>query len=210
MAIPPTIPTSFVPPSPSAARRRYRFDFGSAFAVLAYGLFLIMLALSVGVFLYGGILTGQKESKDAELETALDDMKTEQAEKFVRLESRLSGGQQLLDKHVAFTGFFRVVETLLPATVRFSSLRLAMADTNGAVLEASGVAKTFNALAVASANLAGDRRIRDAIFSSISVNKDNTVSFSLTATLDPELIVFSASSAVAATPTEPAATTTTP
>lgn len=203
MALPPTIPTSFVPPSPAAARQRYRFDFGNVFAVFAYGLFLIALGMAVGVFLYGGILDGQKASKDAELTKALDALNKERAESFVVLESQLSTGQQLLDEHVAFTGFFNVIETLLPSTVRFSTLRLSIIDENSATIEAAGVAKTFNALASASASLAGDGRIRDAIFSRISVNKDNTVAFSLTAKLKPELIMFSASGASEAPPAEP-------
>ncbi len=204
MALPPTIPTSFVPPSPAAARQRYRFDFGNVFAVFAYGLLLVMLGMAVAVFLYAGILDGQKASKDVELTKALGELNKERAESFVILESQLSAGQQLLNEHVAFTGFFEVVETLLPSTVRFSTLRLSIIDENSATIEAAGIAKTFNALAAASASLAGDGRIRDAIFSRISVNKDNTVSFSLTAKLKPELIMFSASAAPEASLPEPA------
>lgn len=203
MALPPTIPTSFVPPSPAAARQRYRFDFGNVFAVIAYGLLLVALGMAVGVFLYGGILEGQKASKDAELTKALEALNKERAESFVILESQLSSGQQLLDEHVAFTGFFKVIETLLPSTVRFSTLRLSIVDENNATLEAAGVARTFNALAAASASLASDGRIRDAIFSRISVNKDNTVGFSLTAKLKPELIMFSASAASEVPQAEP-------
>lgn len=58
------------------------------------------------------------------------------------------------------------------------------------------MARSFNALAAASNAFATDGRIKDAIFSNISVNKDSTVSFSLSAMLDPKLIIFEPSAAV--------------
>ena len=100
-------------------------------------------------------------------------------------------GATLLAGHVAFSGFFALVETILPTTVRFTAIHLSLDDTGGASLDGSGVAKSFNALAAASAAFATDGRIKDAIFSSIAINKDNSVSFSISASLDPKLVAFS-------------------
>ena len=58
-------------------------------------------------------------------------------------------------------------------------------------MEGTGVAKSFNALAAASAAFAADGRIKDAIFSNININRDSSVSFALAATLDPKIIAFS-------------------
>ena len=58
-------------------------------------------------------------------------------------------------------------------------------------LAGSGTAKSFNALAVISTTFATDNRIKEAIFSNIVVNKDNSVSFALSASLDPKLVAFS-------------------
>jgi Tfp pilus assembly protein PilN len=55
-------------------------------------------------------------------------------------------------------------------------------------IEGTGTAKSFNALAAASTALASDGRIKDVIFSAITVNKDATVSFSVSATLDPKIV----------------------
>ena len=81
----------------------------------------------------------------------------------------------------------------MPSTVRFTSLHLILDPTGAgtAKVEGAGTAKSFNALAATSAAFATDGSIKDAIFSSIKVNKDNSVSFLLQAMLDPKGITFS-------------------
>lgn len=215
MALPPTIPTSFVPHSSSAATRRYRFDFIGAFGFLAYGVFFATLVLAVGAFLYAGVLAAQLKSKDAELVKERSKINTTLAHQFVRLDNRLKEGHLLLNNHVALSNFFSKLGTVLPVTVRFSALHINATDANKIVLDGSGVAKNFNALADASASFAKGGDIKDAIFSRLVVNRDNSVSFTLAATIDPKLIVFKANaveveSAPAASVSTTTATTTQP
>lgn len=187
-----SIPTSFVPKSASssAGARRFRGDYTGAFGFLGYGVFAIVFALAVGVFFYGRILAGTQAAKEAELARAEAAIDPATAVAFVRLRDRLDAGQQLLGGHIALSGFFALLETLLPTTVRLTALHLSLDDTNSIKLSGSGTAKSFNALAAASIAFATDGRIKDAIFSSIVVNKDNSVSFALSAVLDPKLVAF--------------------
>jgi hypothetical protein len=214
MALPPTIPTSFVPHSSANAPRRYRFDFIGAFSFLAYGIFLLTIALAVGVFLYAGVLAAQLKSKDIQLAKERDKINTTLAHSFIRLDNRLIAGQKLLDDHIALSNFFRTLGTALPNTVRFSALQLNATDAKKIIVSGSGVAKNFNALASASVSFASGGDIKDAIFSRIVVNKDNSVSFALVATVDPKLISFNVAT-LAVPPAEPSseaasATTTQP
>lgn len=191
MDIPPTIPTSFVPQSASAAARRFRSDFTGAFGFFAYGVLGVVFVLAVGVFFYGRILAATQAGKDAALTKAEAAIDPATVKGFVQLRNRLNSSATLLANHVAFSGFFTLLETLLPSTVRFTSLHLSVTEKKITNLEGSGTAKSFNALAAASVAFATDGRIKDAIFSNIVVNKDNSVSFSFSATLDPALVAFS-------------------
>ncbi len=210
MALPPTIPTSFVPYSASAQTRQFRTDYSNAFKFFVYGVLGLAVLLALGVFAYGRILAATQASKDAELAKAEAMIDSATVENFVRLRNRLVSSQTLLNNHVAMSGFFSALEKILPATARFSILHLVADSTTGKVkLDASGVAKSFNVLAAVSSAFSADGRIKDAIFSNIVVNpRDNSVSFTLSATLDPKLVAFTptVSSAIVA----PAATTTTP
>lgn len=188
MALLPTLPTSFVPPSASSAVSTYR---SNALSFFAYAILGIVFVLAIGVFLYGRLLASELSSKETflhEAETAID---LATVESFVRLRDRLASGENLLDGHVAFSGFFSSLEKLLPTTVRFSSLHLSVDIAGVSRVEGTGSAKSFNALASASTAFSEDGRIKDAIFSNITINEDSSVSFVLSATLDPKLTAFS-------------------
>ena len=190
MALPPTIPTSFVPHS-SVVPRRFSADFTGAFGFLAYAVLGVVFLLALGVFFYGRILAADKASKDEELLAKVQAIDPKTIEIFVRLRDRLTSSATLLSNHVAFSGFFSSLEKILPTTVRFTTLHLSLDAAGSSKVDGAGISKNFNTLAAASTALAADGRIKDAIFSNINVNKDSSVSFSLAATLDPAIIVFS-------------------
>lgn len=196
MALLPSIPTSFVPHVPGASSAgRPQSDTSHLFAFLCYGALLVVFVMAVGVFAYGQILKGQQTAKDAALAKAEAGIDPATVEGFVRLRNRLTYGSQELSAHVAFSNFFNALETLLPSTVRFSNLHLSMDPTGTMLIDGAGVAKSFNALAALSSAFAQDGRIKNAIFSKLSVKPDNSVTFGLAGTLDPKLIAFSATSA---------------
>lgn len=190
MDLPPTIPTSFVPRPSASTRSGFHLDFTGTYGFIAYGVFVIVFALAISVFIYGRILLAEKTSKDAALVKAESSIDSATVIGFVRLRDRLTSGQTLLQNHVALTGFLAALEALLPSSVRFTSLHVTIDDARKAKLEGTGTAKSFNALAAASTAFAADGRIRGAIFSNIVVNKDDSVSFVISATIDQKAITF--------------------
>ena len=190
MALPPTIPTSFVPHS-TAAPQKFRSDFTGAFGIFSYAVLGIVFLLALGVFFYGRILASSRSAQDAALAEQVKNIDQATVENFIRLRNRLTSSEALLNGHPAFSGFFSSLEKVLPSTVRFTTLHLLVDSTGTPKLDGTGVAKSFNALAAASTAFAGDGRIKDAIFSNININTDSSVSFSLAAALDPKIIAFS-------------------
>ena len=187
MALLPTLPTSFVPPSASSAVYAYR---SNTLSFLAYASLGIVFVLAIGVFFYGRLLASELSSKETALRQAEAAIDPATVGSFVRLRDRLASGETLLKGHMALSGFFASLEKLLPTTVRFSSLHLSVDSAGVSKIEGTGSAKSFNALAAASTAFAQDGRIKDAIFSNITINGDASVSFVLSAVLDPKLIVF--------------------
>jgi Tfp pilus assembly protein PilN len=161
------------------------------------------------VFVYENMLTTTQQAKKADVVQKQKDLQVETVEEFVRLQNRLTTSAALLDAHPAYSKFFSALETMIPATVRFTSLNISRDEAGVPKITASGLAKSFNALASASDALASDNRLKDAIFSGISINSNGSVSFSLTATLDPKIIAFTQDAPVEpsvqeeATPEEP-------
>ncbi len=201
MALPPTIPTSFVPYSASSSTRRFRADYSGALGFFAYLVFFFALALAIGVFFYGRILDATQSAKDAELSKAEAAVDPATVKSFLELHNRLASGEQLLSKHSALSNFFTLLATIMPTNVRFSSLHLSVGSSGAVQVEGTGTAKNFNTLAATSIAFAADGRIQNAIFSNIAIKKDNSVTFGFNSTLDPKLVAFSPSAAAAAAAT---------
>jgi hypothetical protein len=151
----------------------------------------IVFALAIGVFLYGRILDANKATKDTALKDATASIDLATVQSFVQLRDRLNASKTLITNHIALSGFFSLLESLIPSTVRFSTLHLAVDSAGIAKVDGTGISKSFNALSVASKAFATDGRIKDVIFSKMSINKDSSVSFGFSASIDPKLIVFS-------------------
>jgi hypothetical protein len=177
----------------SNSPRGSSFGFVTILSALAYFLFVLALVAAGGVFLYGNILASQKTSKDAALASAESSIDQGTISDLVRLRDRLSSAQTLLNNHIALSGLFNLLETVTPSDADFSSVNVTIDDSGNALLVADGTAKSFNALAAASDDFSTASGLKNAIFSNLAVASNGSVSFVLSATLEPSLIAYTGS-----------------
>lgn len=149
----------------------------------------LVVAFAIGTFAYGKFLDQTLAHKQAQLSEAQSQVDENTIEEFVRLRDRLSSADGMLSNHVVLSRFFDTLEALTLQGVRFDDLKLVVAGDNTAQLEMSGSAKSFNALAAQSNALAGEKRIKRAIFSDITITGTKLVSFKMTADIDSKLIL---------------------
>lgn len=199
VALPPTIPTSFVPKQPVTASRRLRSG-ANLFLVVGFICLTLSLVGAGAAFGYEKYLEGVRDSKAAALATAEKSINVDMVEEFIRLRNRLIATETLLNQHVATSQFLDVLETRTLQTVRFSSLTFHVNEDRSAEIEMSGTARSFNALAAQSSSFAAEKRIRRAVFSNITVDKDGGVAFRLTADIEPRLVIMNAVPEGAAAP----------
>lgn len=214
MALPPTIPTSFVPKQPVTATKR-RSTGSNPFLALAY-IILGLAVIGCGlVFGYQYYLDGVAKKKANDVLAAQNQIDQATVTEFIRLRDRFTAAKDILNRHVVLSQYFDVLENLTLQGVRFNSLKMDVLEDRRARIDMAGTARSFNTLAAQSQSFATDKRIKRAIFSGINVtSKDNSVGFDLTAELDPTLVVANTSAAApssADVQTVPSsATTTTP
>ncbi len=166
------------------------------FLVVAFIVAGIVILMAVAVFAYGQFLHSEAEQKAAELNAAQAGVSQDTVAGFLRLKNRLTSADTILSQHIALSQFFSVLENLTLASVRFTALGVTVTPDHGADIKMTGVAKDFNALAAQSAAFASEKRIKQAIFSGINVDKSG-VSFSVSAKLDPKLVMLPAAEAFA-------------
>ncbi len=211
MALPPTIPTSFVPPS-SSGPRRFTSDYTGAFGFFGYGVFVLVIILSIGVFSYDKVLDAQLKAATDNIAQAEKRINSDTVHDYVELRNRLDSGRVLLQNHIALSDFTGVINMDLPTTVRFTSMHLAVTDTQKVTFDANGTAASFNALASLSKKIGELGHVKDAVFSNIAINKDSkagpSVTFSVMGSVEPDYTKFKALPLQVATTTGPTATTT--
>lgn len=191
MALPPNIPTSFVPKQPVSTQPRRKQENG----VLYYGALFLLGAAVVGAgltFGYQKYLESVQTARKAKLEQAEKSINVDTVESFIRLRNRIHASESLLNQHVYATQFFDVLEKITLQNVRYQSLILSIGEDRTAKIEMHGIARSFNALAAESAEFAKEKRIKRAIFSNISADKNGVVTFALRAELDPKLLLRTA------------------
>lgn len=204
MALPPTIPTSFVPRQ-VVVTRKSTIGF-NPFLLIAYVIFGIWVIVGLLVFSYQWYLTGVVKQKAQELTTAQNNIDQTSVNDFVKLRDRFTISKQTLDKHVMLSQFFDKIESITIQNGRFTNLRLTVLDNRTAKIQMGGAAKNFNALAAQSSSLTSDKEIKNAIFSGfVPDSKTGTVTFQLDADLEPSLITQTLASAqIEASPPAPA------
>lgn len=213
MALSPSIPTSFVPKQGAPSRRPSASN--NVFLLISVVIFGLTLLSAGAVFLYSNYLKSSEEARGNQLIAEQKKVSVNEVEQFLRLKNRLVVSQTLMQQHVLLSQFLNELEKITLSNVRFSSLSLQVAPDRSATLTMVGQARTFNALAAQSKTFASEPYIKSAIFSNISPNPtDKTVAFSITAMLDPRIIVQAASPSVGVSPTNttntaPATTTST-
>lgn len=163
----------------------------SAVTMIALILLGIALIGCAGVFGLEYYLSGVAKKKAAQVAATEAAIDTESVEAFIRTRDRFIASQDLLDRHVRSSDFFVLLDKVTLQTVRFSALAFSVAEDRSATIQMTGTARTFNALAAQSSLLAGEKYIKRAIFANITVNDNGTVSFTLDADVDADLITES-------------------
>ncbi len=191
MALSPSIPTSFVPKQPvtPAGNKRYSSSGTSVFLIIATVIFVLAIAVAIGTFAYDKYL--QNESNvEAKLVLAKEEKTaTTTLSDLILLQNRLTAAQTVINQHIALTQFFNLLGNITAKDVTFSSVSIAVAEDRTATLSLHGIAKNFNALE--NESLLFDQQtqyIKNPIFSDFVLNKDNTVTFSVSGTLTAPLV----------------------
>lgn len=189
----PQVSTSFIPKKPLAETRVARARGGNGlFFLLAILVFIASIIAAGGAFLYGRYLSVSLDSKKASLAKyeASYDLPTIQA--LIRFDSRITEAKKVLTTHIAPSAIFTFLSQQTLEKVQFKNFSYTVgAADHPATIEMSGVADSFATIALQSDQLGSTQLLKDIIFSNISVEGASKVSFSVSASIDPSLLLYS-------------------
>lgn len=186
----PQVQGSFIPKQALTATASRNAGPG-LFLLVALLVFLASLFAAGGVFAYQQLLDRSLAQKDNQLKTAEGAFDALAIQDLVRMDKRLIEAEALLQKHNAVSALLLFLGTITLERVQFTSMEFELQPDGSATLSLGGVADSFSGVALQSDQFGASKVLRDVIFSDIIVTDTGRVSFSVNATVEPELILYS-------------------
>lgn len=188
------IRSSFIPKDAGNIGASIRTPNGSSgifdLLVLVAVVFLVAsVALGIGVFLYVEFLQTSLTSKKQQLARAQDAFEPTLIAELTRLDDRLKASQTLLDRHVAPSIVFDLLEQLTLETVSFSNFSFDATQAEGMKVTMQGVAQSVNSIALQADLIAKHQAFSSPIFSNINRDRD-FVRFDLAVDVNPTAIRY--------------------
>lgn len=185
--------TTFIPkrnltgaaPAPTRTARRTR----GIVSLLAVLLLVTAVVSVIGVYLYKARLASVVNSKIESINLAEKAFEPTVILELRQLDIRLRAASELLENHVAVVDFFESLgETTLP-DVQYSGINIDFSQAVPAV-STTGEARGYLAIAQQSDLFSENRYIENAIFSNFTRTDTGRITFSLSFTINPDLLVY--------------------
>ncbi len=193
----PKFQTSFIPKKPISEPTTSSSI--SLFLLLSIIVFLISLGIAGYIYLEKKSLVNEITTEQEVIQKNKSSFDSNTIENILKLNSRISVAQALLNNHVSIAPVFDFLSKETLKNVRFKSFVFSnnikdSSGNSGIGISLSGIAQSWETLA-AQANEFGKEitktTIREPKVSSFNLNPDGTVSFTFTALINPGAISFS-------------------
>lgn len=190
----PQVSTSFIPKKNldnGASRSRGGASATGLVLLIAILIFITSLVAAGAVFLYKGYLNTSILSMSTMLKTNEDAYDFPLIQEFMRTDSRIKEAQTLLNKHVAPSAIFAFLSMQTLEKVQLTSFDYVLKSDGTISLVVKGIADSFSTIALQSDQLGASKLLKDVVFSEVGADNTGKVGFSVSATMQPSIILYS-------------------
>lgn len=186
----PRFQTSFIPKKPITPATARPTSTVSLFSLLATVLFIVVLALSAGVFFYQNKLQKDIAVDKTSLDRAKGAFEPEVINQIIRLDTRIESAKTILASHLAVTPIFNLLSNATLKTVRFRDFSFSYIAPDKISINMKGQATGYSAVALESDTLNTQKALKNTMLSEMALEPLGTVSFNVSTTLDPSLVSY--------------------
>lgn len=183
--------SSFIPKksfgSPATGSSSGAIGFFTSVAVVV---FLIVAALWAGVFIWGKTVKAEILEMEGDLVAAREAFNPALVQELTRLDNRIESAKKLLAAHLAVSAVFDLLEKSTLLNVSYGDFDFSVGSSGEIKVLLEGQAKSFNSVALQSDSFAGEKFIKNPIFSDVNLDDSGNVLFTFVATLDPALLSY--------------------
>ena len=201
--------TSFIPKKPVAPTGQSRSVGISLFLLISIVLFLVSLGLAGYVFLEKNLLIQKINADESSIATNKSGLTSDSntIESLVTLNSRINVAKDLLSKHISVSPVFNFLQQATLKSVRFKNFNFSYAgkDASGAnqiSIQMNGQARDWETVASQADEFSKpdySKIISEPKISDLSINPDGSISFSFTAFISSDYLIYGNNTATNAT-----------
>lgn len=186
--------TSFIPKKPITSDSK---GIGSersvsAFKVLTIIILILMIVSSGFLFLYKNYLAKQKDSLSSSILTIKDSFDKDTIDNLNLFDKRVKISKQILNSHIVVYPFFSLLGNLTVPTIQYTRFQYKAISNNEYNVQMSGMARDYKSIALQSQAFSNNqgRYFKEVVFSNLTRNKNNYITFDVEFNIDPELLSY--------------------
>lgn len=192
------IQTSFIPKKPLVSYGGQKPASSGILNFIAIIVFIVALSVFGGAYAYKIFLGSQIKSVNeqlARMKTELEGKKSFMDE-MIRFDTKLKTAGAILDNHISLKQIFSFLEEKTMQNLRFNDFSYTNKNNEKVELRLGGEAGGYSTIALqekefVGSKRTGDRDFTDVIFADLNPGLTGSVVFKLTATVKPDLILYS-------------------
>ncbi len=183
--------TSFIPKKPINSVDTVIEKPKSIFTILSVILLIITIITSVGFFAYKSYLIKQKKSLSVSLLKIRESFDQNTISKLELFDRRITTAKSILDKHIVLSPTFELLGSLTIPSIQYTSFKY-YTNNKGFYVKLSGISRDYKSIALQADvfNSNKGRYFKDVIFSNLTKNRKNYVTFNINFMIDPILLSY--------------------
>lgn len=179
--------SSFIPKT-TLPKPTYKAKGAGFLVTISIIIFLISGGVAGGIFLYKGLLAGEVDGLRDDLSKIQKEFELVSIRNFSRTADSISLAKSIIESHIAVSNIFKFLEDSTLPDVRFLNLNYVTGENN--VISMSGEAPSYTTLAEQAFVFESNPLVSTLSLSNLSLRKGGKVGFSVSITIDTELIRY--------------------
>lgn len=186
--------TSFIPKKPiidnGMSSRKDRTT--SISMVVSVFILIAVISATVGLFLYKSYLEKNKEQLSSNLVKVRDSFDSNTIAELEMYDKKSTTSKNILESHIVLSPLFELINSLTISSIQYTKFEHST-DSGVFIVKMSGVARDYKSIALQADvfNSEKGKMFKDLIFSNLTRDKGDYVSFNVEFTVDPALLSYS-------------------
>ncbi|MEK7669434.1 MAG: hypothetical protein AAB350_02480 [Patescibacteria group bacterium] len=185
----PNFQSSFIPKE-SVTEEVFKKKKAGMFGVLVVSLFIFSIILSIGMFVYKGIIKSDIQNLQNQLVEEEKNIDKETISEISQFSKKLSMAKSIVFKHKVVSNFLKTLASSTVSSVRFVDFGYDNMKENDLAITLKGKAVDYASIALQENIFSKVNYFKSVTFSNLSLGEGGLVSFDLKISVDPKISVY--------------------